>query len=418
MLVEKAEGSWIHESGTGSKFLDFTCGIGVTNLGHAHPAVNKAAIDQMSRGVHLQMNCVTSKSTIELASLLAARLPAPLSQVHFANSGAESVENAIKLARHATKKTNVITFKGSFHGRTIATGAMTNSKTVYRAGFQPSMSGVFVAPFPYCLRCPANHNQQYPSSGCNNSLTQSCCSYPLTELRALLKMQTSPDETAAILLEPVLGEGGYVVPPKQFFKDLRQLADEIGALLIVDEVQSGIGRTGSLFAFSQFDIVPDIVVIAKGIANGLPLSAIASKPHIFEKAKPGSIGGTYAGNAVSAAAACEVLKVIDRDNILQNVRERGTQLSTGLLALKQKYGVLSEVRGLGLMIGAEFEDKAGAGAAGRVAKAAKQHGLLLLTAGAYETIRFIPPLTVSRDEVSIALDALDKAFADVFGKRA
>ena len=288
-------------------------------------------------------------------------------------------------------------------GRTITTGAMTNSKTVYRSGFQPAPSGFFVAPYPYCQRCPVAESHYDDDNGKSKYGESSCCMYPLEQLKLLLKQQTSPDETAAIIFEPLLGEGGYVPPPQSWVQAVAKLAKEHNILLIVDEVQSGYGRTGKMFAFEHYNIQPDIVILAKGIANGFPLSAIVTRGDIMAKQKPGSIGGTYSGNALSTAAGVAVLDVFQQDNILDNVNKRGAQFTKGLQQLSQKYGVIADVRGKGLMIAVEFKDNVGTGVASKVQKALLKRDILCLTTSVYETLRMIPPLTVSEEEVSIAL---------------
>lgn len=408
ILVDHAEGSYIYST-DGRKVLDFTMGIGVTNLGHCHPVVNRAAVDQISRGVHLQQNCVLSQPVAKLAEKIINKLPSHFQQIVFSNSGAEAVENAVKLARHYTKKTNIITVQGSFHGRTIATGALTNAKYVYRSGFQPSMSGVHVVPFPYCHRCAISEN-------CSTYSYDNCCMDPMTQLHRLLKSQSSADETAALLVEPVLGEGGYVAAPKKWLQAVRKLCTQNNILMILDEVQSGYGRTGTLFAMEQYGVVPDILVMAKGIANGFPLSAIATSEEIFSKQKPGSIGGTYSGNAVSAAAGIAVLDVIEQENILQNVQERGEQFRAGLKKLQKKFPI-SDVRGLGLMNAIELSDSAGAGVASAIQKAMLKHNVLVLTAGIHEALRFIPALNVNEQEINIGLNVIETALVEVFGDK-
>ena len=254
-IVDHAAGSYVYgrpvsaaASAQPRAYLDFTCGIGVTNLGHCHPRVDAAVLEQVKKGAHLQINCYTSQPILRLAdklgSLLPPSFPRPY-QVLFSNSGAEAIENAVKLARVVTKRQTIIVFQGGFHGRTIGAGSLTTAKYVYRAGFQPTMAGVHVCPFPYCHRCSI-------SAASNGQLGfDNCCMDPINQLRLLLKQQTATDEVAAILVEPVQGEGGYVVPPPGFLQELRSISDEIGCLLIMDEVQSGYGRTGTPFAFEQ-----------------------------------------------------------------------------------------------------------------------------------------------------------------------
>ncbi len=276
--VDHGEGCYLYDV-NGNAYLDFTCGIGVTNTGHCHPRVVEAIRKQAGLLLHGQANIVHHRPMLELVQELRTIVPAALDGFFFTNSGAEAVEGGVKLARHATGRTNVIVFQGSFHGRTVGTMSLTTSKTIYRVGYQPLMPGVFVAPYPYAYRY-----------GWNDELTTQWC---LNELEHLLVTQTAPQETAAILIEPVLGEGGYVVPPADFLKGVRSICDQHGILLIADEVQSGFGRTGKWFAHEHFGVTPDIMVVAKGIASGLPLAGVFSRLELMNKWMVGSHGGTY-----------------------------------------------------------------------------------------------------------------------------
>ena len=294
---------------------------------------------------------------------------------------------------------NIVVFQGSFHGRTVGTMSLTTSKTIYRAGFQPLMPGVFVSPFPYAYRY-----------GWDQETTSQWC---LDELELLLKSQTAPQETAAILIEPVLGEGGYVVPPESFLRGLRQLASKHGILVIADEVQSGFGRTGKWFGFNHFELEPDIVTIAKGLASGMPLSGVVAPLDLMAKWTPGSHGGTYGGNAVAAAAGAATIQVIKDEGLLQNAEARSTQLFTGLRKLQEEYSILGDVRGLGLMVGLEFRDaqhQPMINFGKDVAKFSLEQDLMLLTCGPWDnTIRLIPPLTVSETQIQTALEVLNNA---------
>ena len=255
IVAERGEGCYLFDQ-DGTRYLDFTSGIGVTNTGHCHPRVVEAVQKQAGLLLHGQVNIVLHPRILELIEELTSIVAPELDGFFFSNSGAEAVEGAVKLARTATARPNVIVFQGSFHGRTVGTMSLTTSKTIYRAGYQPLMPGVFVAPFPYAYRY-----------GWPSEQTVEWC---LEELRYLLQTQTAPEETAALLLEPVLGEGGYVVPPSGFLEGLRRICDEHGILLIMDEVQSGFGRTGRWFAHEHFGVTPDIMIVAKGLASGLP----------------------------------------------------------------------------------------------------------------------------------------------------
>lgn len=404
IIAARGEGAKLYDL-EGREYLDFTCGIGVTNTGHCHPRVVEAIRDQAGKLLHGQANIVFHPPMLELVNELRQITPPEIDGYFFSNSGAEAVEGAVKLARAATGRPNVIVFQGSFHGRTVGTMSLTTSKTIYRAGFQPLMAGVFVAPFPYAYRY-----------GWSEEETSRWC---LEELDLLLTSQTAPHETAAMLIEPVLGEGGYVVPPASFLKGLRERCNAHGILLIADEVQAGFGRAGKWFSFEHFGVRPDIIVAAKGIASGMPLSGVFAPLPLMQKWTPGSHGGTYGGNAVSTAAAVATLRAMREEKMLDNATTRGVQLMTGLRHLQEAYPQIGDVRGLGLMIGTEFStenrkpDKTTAKA---VAHAALDRGLILLTCGAWDnTIRWIPPLVVNESEIAQALDIFSQSLREVLG---
>jgi 4-aminobutyrate aminotransferase len=267
IVVDHGEGASLYDS-AGRCYLDFTCGIGVTNTGHCHPKVVAAIQTQAAKLIHGQINIVYHRPVLDLIEALLPVVPAGLDSFFFSNSGAECIEAAVKLSKHATGRSNVIVFSGSFHGRTHLTMAMTTSKTIYRLGYQPLVPGVFVAPYPYAYKLGMTEDE--------------ATDYCLVELNRLLKAQTAPEETACIVIEPVLGEGGYVVPPQRFMAGLRDLCSETGILLVADEVQSGFGRTGAFFAVEHFGVTPDVLTMAKGIASGLPLSGVVTRPEACE----------------------------------------------------------------------------------------------------------------------------------------
>ena len=400
---ERAEGAYIYAK-DGKKYLDFTCGIGVTNTGHCHPRVVEAIREQAGKFLHAQANLVVHEPMMRLIGELRQIVPPEIDGFFFSNSGAEAVEGALKLARNATGKKAVIVFSGSFHGRTAGTMALTTSKTVYKMGPQVLPSGVYVAPYPYAYRLGMSE----PQAG----------EYALEALEDLLVSQIDAGDVAAVLFETVLGEGGYVPPPDGFMKGLRELCDRHGLLLILDEVQSGFGRTGQWFAFEHYHVLPDIMTVAKGIASGLPLSGVFSSLDLMKKWPGGSHGGTYGGNAVACAAAVATIQAIREEHMLENARERGNQLQTGLRKLQEEYPQIGDVRGLGLMIGSEFEVSGSYRGAKPLVKeivhAAEERGLLLLSCGTYDsTVRWIPPLNVSEAQVADALeifaDALNAA---------
>ena len=398
-VAERAEGSYIYTD-DGRKLLDFTCGIGVTNTGHCHPKVVAAIREQAGLFLHAQANIIIHKPMLQLIEELRTIVPAPIDSFFFTNSGAEAVENAVKIARVATGKPNIIVFSGSFHGRTAATMALTTSKTGYRTGFGPLPSGIFVSPFPYAFRLGMNEEQ--------------VSQYALEQLDYLLASQTAPKETAAILIESVLGEGGYVIPPTSFMKGLREIADKNGIMLILDEVQSGFGRTGKWFAFEHYGIVPDIMTVAKGLASGMPLSGVFTRTDIMKKLDVGSIGGTYGGNAVACAAGVATIRAMKEEKMLENASERGIQLMTGLRKLQEEYPQIGDVRGKGLMIGAEFmvgerPDKAKP-MVKEIVHAVEDQNLLLLTCGTYDNVvRWIPPLNVTSEQINDGLKIFEGA---------
>ena len=393
LVAERAEGSYIYTD-DGRTMLDFTSGIGVTNTGHCHPKVVEAIREQAGLFLHAQANIVVHKPMLQLIEELRKIVPPSIDSFFFANSGAEALENAIKIAKVATGRQNVIVFNGSFHGRTHATMALTTSKTIYRAGFAPLPAGVYVTPFPYAFNLGMSEEQ--------------ASQYALEKLEYLLASQTAPKETAAILIESVLGEGGYVLPPASFMKGLREICDKHGIMLIFDEVQSGFGRTGKWFALEHFGVVPDIITAAKGIASGMPLSGVFSRTDIMKKLDVGSIGGTYGGNAVACAAGVATIRAMRDEKMLENATDKGIQLMTGLRKLQEEYPQIGDVRGKGLMIGTEFLIDGNQAKAKPIVKEiirkSEEKGLLLLSCGTFDnTLRWIPPLNVTGEQINDGL---------------
>ncbi|MFN8489160.1 MAG: aminotransferase class III-fold pyridoxal phosphate-dependent enzyme [Caldilineaceae bacterium] len=403
IVAERAEGPYIYTS-DGRRYLDFTSGIGVTSTGHCHPKVVAAAQAQVGKLIHGQINIVYHQPVLDLVNELLQVVPSHLSTFFFANSGAEAIEASIKLARQATGRPNFIVFQGSFHGRTIGAMSLTTSSTVYRAGYQPLMPGVFVAPFPYAYRY-----------GWSDEATTEFC---LRELRLLLATQTAPRETAAMLIEPVQGEGGYVVPTPGFLEGVQEICREHGILLVMDEVQSGFGRTGKWFGHQHFNAIePDIMVMAKGIASGFPLSGIATRPELMKNSPAGSHGGTYAANAVACAAGAATVQVLREENLVNNAAIMGEALLTGLRDLQKRYPMIGDVRGKGLMVASEFAKPNGEPDT-KMAKAVLHEcqdlGLLMLTCGPYSnTIRWIPPLMVDEGHLDEGLGIFEQALGKV-----
>ncbi|WP_394835767.1 aminotransferase class III-fold pyridoxal phosphate-dependent enzyme [Pendulispora rubella] len=392
VLAARGEGVYLYDEG-GRAYLDFTAGIGVTSTGHCHPRVVEATRRQVATLIHGQFTTVKHKPLLTLVERLGEVLPPGLDSVFFANSGSEAVEAALRLARQATGRTNVVVFHGSFHGRTIGAASMTTSGTKFRAGFAPIMGGVTVAPFPYAYRYGWDE--------------ATAVRFALRELDYILATISAPRETAAFVIEPVLGEGGYVPAPKAFLEGLRERADAHGILLVVDEVQTGFGRTGKYWGHQHAAIRPDVIVTAKGIASGFPLSAMAASAELMSKAWPGSQGGTYGANAVACAAAIATLDVIRDENLVENSAVMGARLLEGARRIAAKHARIGDVRGLGLMVGSEFvlpDGNPDPAAAQRAQSFATERGLLLLLCGAWgQVVRMIPALVVDAKQVDEAL---------------
>jgi len=405
MQPARAEGIYFYDQ-QGNRWTDFTSGIGVINTGHRHPKVVAAIHAALDDLLFAQMNMVINPRFAELAARLNEVTPPAIDRFFFSNSGAEAVEAAVKLARQATKRRNIIVFQGSFHGRTAQTMAMTTSKYIYRYDYQPLPAGVFVSPFPYAYHY-----------GWDEETTTAFC---LDELDRVLHGQSAPDETAAFIIEPVLGEGGYVPAPPAFLEGLRQIADEHGILLVMDEVQSGFGRTGKFFGYQHADVTPDIIIMAKGLGSGMPISGIAASAELMNKWRPGTHGGTYGGgNALVAAAASATIDVIREEKLVKNAAAQGDYLMARLCDLQAEFPVIGDVRGHGLMIATEFtgaDGKPDAVTAKAVAQAALEQRLMLLTCGTYgNVIRWIPPLIVTREQIDAGLEIFARALADVVG---
>ena len=393
----KGKGCYLYDA-EGNEYLDFTSGIGVANTGHAHPKLVQAIQQQAGDLLFGQINCVLSPAVLKLAEQLNEITPSHIDRFFFANSGAEATEGSIKLAKAATGRSNVIVFQGSFHGRTHLAMAMTTSKTVYRHQYQPLPGGIFVCPFPYPL-----------FYGWSEEETIAFCK---KQLEYLLLGQTAPDETAAIIIEPVLGEGGYVPVPDAFLQHLRDICNKHDILLIIDEVQSGFGRTGKMFCFEHSGVQPDILLMAKGLGSGLPISCIGASYELMQKWKPGTHGGTYGGGStIPLAAASATIEVMKEEHLPENAARMGTFLMNKLEELKKQFPMIGEVRGRGLMVATEFLDNQGnqdADTAAKVLKHCIDHGLLILLCGTYKNIiRWIPPLVVTEVELNKALDIFE-----------
>jgi 4-aminobutyrate aminotransferase len=408
ITVDHGEGSWLVTT-DGERYLDYSSGIGVTNTGHAHPRVVAAVQAQAAKLLHGQQNIVYHEAGLRLYDRLRTLIPGGPWQGFLSNSGAEAVEAAVKLARAATKRSVILVFRGGYHGRTAQTMALTTAKNVYRGDFEPLPGSVYSTAFPYCYRAPGGPHA--PDGGCT-------CDWE-AQLDLVLHTLTYPEHVAAVIVEPVLGEGGYIVPPPGFLPRLREITRAHGILLVADEVQTGVGRTGELFAVRHWDVEPDILVFAKGIASGLPLSGIIARPELLAAWRPGAHGGTYGGNVVACAAANATLDVIEDEGLVANARERGAQFLAGLRAIATRQPAVGDVRGLGCMVAMEFV-KPGEGdgrtpdpdLAKRVIAGALERKLIVLSAGAYTNVtRIIPPLVTTSGEVDLALEILGESIA-------
>jgi 4-aminobutyrate aminotransferase len=405
--VLRGEGAWLEMRG-GERYLDYTSGIGVTNTGHAHPRVVAAIQEQAARLLHGQQNIVFHEPGLRLHERFSTLLAGGPWQAFLSNSGAEAIEAAVKLSRIATGRPAIIAFRHGFHGRTAQAMSLTTAKHVYRLPDEPLPGSVYHTDFPYCYRAAGG---AHPPSACT-------CDWE-ERLDLLLHQVIDPGRVAAIIVEPIVGEGGYIIPPPDFLPRLREVTQRHGILLVADEIQTGFARTGRMFAVEHAAVAPDIVVLAKGIASGLPLSAIIARRDLMERWTPGSHGGTYGGNVVSCAAANATLDVIEDEHLVDNARELGVHFLDGLRAIAGRHAVVGDVRGQGLMLALEFV-RPGVADGRRpdtdltkgVQSEALARRLLLLTCGTYANIiRVIPPLVTTRDEVDLALDVLDESIA-------
>ena len=410
VLGRYMEKSWSHGEGhrlydtSGKAYLDFANGIAVTALGHAHPRVLAAVHEQVDRLMGPVHAFGIAESTARLSVMLAETFPEPLDTVIFLNSGSEAIDGALKLARRVTGRPAVIAFRGAFHGRTIGAASVTTSNLNYRVGYEPFMPGVYLAPFPAVYR---------DFGGDEARAVEHC----LAALDELFATTVAPSATAAILIEPVQGEGGYYPAPAAFLRGLRERCDAHGIQLIFDEVQCGYGRTGRMWAFEHAGVVPDVVAVAKAVANGLPLSAIVARRDVHERWGRGAHGSTYGGNPVACAAGVAVLETIRDERLVENAAARGSELTGGLRELMAEHPSIGDVRGPGLMIGVEFvKDRATREPDGALAEAVAKRcvdaGLLILTAGIqHQVVRWIPPLNVTVPEVEEALGIFEQALA-------
>jgi len=403
LVAQRGEGAMV-EDVDGNRFLDFNAGIAVVATGHCHPRVVEAIQQQAARLIHMSGTDFYYEEMVALAEKLSEIAPGDAPRrVSFGNSGAEAIEGCIKLARYATGREKIIAFFGSFHGRTMGALSLTARKAVQRRGFGPLVPGVVHAPYPYCYRCPVGKQPDSCAVECVQHIENT-----------LLKTIAPADETAAIVVEPVQGEGGYIVPPQKFFYELARVAEQNGILLIFDEVQSGMGRTGKMWAANHFEAVPDIFAVAKGIASGLPLGATVARKNLMTW-PPGSHASTFGGNPVACAAALTTIALL-QEELVENAARMGAYLMDRMRDWPARFPIVGEVRGLGLMIGIELvrnqqTKERAPELRDRVVDRAFERGLLVLGAGD-NTLRLSPPLVITRDQCDFALETLTECLRE------
>jgi len=411
IYVAKAEGAWL-EDVDGNRYLDFAGGIGCLNVGHRREAVIKAVKDQLDHFLHTCVQVTPYESYIRLAERLNEVTPGKfLKKTILVNSGAEAVENAVKIARAYTKRPGIIAFEDAFHGRTMMTLALTSKTHPYKAGFAPFPGEVYRVPFAYCYRC--SYSKNYPS----------CDLYCARHLEDTFKRVVAHEEVAAVIAEPVMGEGGFIAPPPDYFQVLIDLCRKHGILFIADEVQSGFGRTGSLFASQRYGIEPDLMVTAKSLGGGLPLAAVTGRAEIMDAPGVGGLGGTFAGNPLSCAAALAVLDLFEREDLLTRSDELGYRFQKRAREWQRHWPIIGDVRGLGGMQAIELvqlqDTKVPASEeTKKITQYCYEHGLITITAGTFSNvIRVLVPLIITSEQMDEALDVLESAIASVSDKK-
>jgi len=411
VCAAKAEGAWIEDL-DGNRYIDFAGGIGCLNSGHRAPRVTNALREQVDRFLHLCFGVTPYESYVALAEKLNAL--APISgpkKTMFINSGAEAVENAVKIARAYTKRPAVIAFEDAFHGRTLLTMSLTSKIVPYKAGFAPFAAEVYRVPFAYCYRC--SYSKTYPS----------CEVYCAKHLEDTFRRVVDPNTVAAIIAEPVLGEGGFVAPPKEFFPILREICNKYGIVLIADEVQSGIARTGKWFAIEHFGVEPDLITTAKSMGGGLPIGGVTGRAEIMDAPGPGGLGSTFAGNPMSCVAALAALETIEKDGLLERSAAIGKRFADRVNGWKKRFTMIGEVRALGGMCAFELvkdaDTREPAGAETKeLAKYAYEHGVITITAGTLGNVmRILVPLVVTDEQFDEAMDVLEAGLAYVSEKK-
>jgi 4-aminobutyrate aminotransferase len=404
LVVDRAEGPYLYTI-DGEKYLDLVQGIAVNPLGHCHPALVDAACEQVRRMAHVSFNLVSYPAALELAAQLKELLPGGLDTFFFANTGAEAVDGSLKLARYVSNKTSIIAFRGSFHGRTMGAASVTSSNVGFRKHYAPFMPQVYFAPYPYCYRCPFGQRPE--------SCELQCLDYLKQDLDSIIPAE----DVSAVLFEPVQGEGGYIVPPQRYVEALRRLTRDMGALLIFDEVQTGMGRTGKLFACEHFGVYPDIMCLGKAVGGGYPLAVIAARREIMDRWQPGAHGTTFGGHPVACAAGLAMLRIISAPEFLLSVDGKGQRLRSQLKDLQTRFPVIGDIRGLGLMNAIELvtdQGRPNADLASTLCKKMKERKILALTCGSKgQAMRFIPPLNIEPHLLDEVIATLGQILAEI-----
>lgn len=406
-FAKEAKGATIIDI-EGNEWIDFAAAIGTLNVGHSHPKVVEAVKDQVEKFTHPGFNVMMYESYIELAERLVEAVPVSYSAgVGLFNTGAEAVENAVKMARKYTKRKAVVSFRGAFHGRTNLTMAMTSKVRPYKEGFGPFAGEVYQAPFPYMYRKPEGMTDD------------AYIDYVIQQFKDFFETTVSPEDVACVVMEPVQGEGGFIIPPKRFVQEVFAFCKEKNILFVADEIQTGFGRTGSLFAFEQFHIEPDLLLLSKSIAAGLPLSAVVGRKEIINAPEVGELGGTYSGSPLACRAALAVLEIMEEEKLPERAEQIGAKLEERLRSFQDHYSFIGEVRRLGAMVAFEVvkdqkTKEPDARLTQKIAQEANQKGLLLLTAGLFNNvIRFLTPLVITDEELDKGLTILEATLETV-----
>jgi len=407
IFAERAKGAIITDV-EGKEYIDFAGGIGVVNVGHCDEEVLKAIQDQIQKYIHTCFQVVMYEPYVELAKRLNEITPGSFSKkTMFVNSGAEAVENAVKIARHTTGRPAIIAFEDAFHGRTLLTMSLTSKMKPYKFGFGPYAPEIYRMPYAYCYRC--DFGLEYPSCEIR-------CAY---FLREFFHTHISSEQVAALIVEPVLGEGGFVIPPREYFKILHKICQEHGIVFIADEIQTGFGRTGRMFAIEHYKVEPDIIVVGKSIAGGIPLSGITGRTELMDHPQAGGLGGTFCGNPIACCAALAVLDLFEKKDLISRAGQIGKKVLERFEELKEKYSIVGDVRGLGAMVGIELviDRKTKEPATlftKRLIELCRKKGLLMISAGTYSNIiRPLMPLIITDEQLDQGLNVIEEAISEI-----